>query len=113
MELIVMMFGAIFWPSALIAWLVACHFAVRKYGRAAKIARNVGVGVWIGLVLLIGYSLGRHVVLDEPLALAASDGDLQQVERLLDRGASPDATFEDAPALYYAAESGHTWLFVC
>lgn len=107
METIGLLLGAIFWPTALVVWLIAGYFAVRKFGRPARIVRNVGVVVWIALVAIIGYSLYQWLVLDEPLSGAVSDGNLTQVRSLLQRGANPNADFEGTYPLVDAAESGN------
>ena len=63
MEMIGLMLRAIFWLTALVVWLVVCCFAVRRYGRPARIVRNVGVCVWLVLVVLVDYAMGEELLL--------------------------------------------------
>jgi len=98
----------VFWAAGLVVWLVAGHFAVRKWGRRARIARAVGVRAWVALALLTGLMVGKELLLDEPLARMALDGNLQEARLLLRRGASPNATFDHYPAIVLAASRGHT-----
>ena len=58
----------------------------------------------LALTLLLSYYTVRQLTLNEPMAIAASEGNLAKVRALLDRGASPDSWGIDAvsPALVYA-----------
>jgi len=60
-------------------------------------------------VFLVGSHIRQRYFLNEPLVSACASGDLAQAQRLLDRGASPDAYDCDgtATALMAAASSGH------
>lgn len=108
MELIGIALGAVFWPMALLAWLVAGYFAIRKYGRPARIVRNVGGAVWLALVALVAMSLYQWLFLDDPLVSSACNGDLHEVRSLLGRGASPNACIEGSSAIMMAVSNGHT-----
>ncbi len=99
---------AVFWAAALAAWLVAGWFAVRKWGRPARIARNLGIAAWLALALFLGLATGKELFLDKPLARAASHGDVSEVRSLLARGASPNATVDAYPAIVLAASAGRT-----
>lgn len=101
--------GIAFWPTALIAWLVAGYFAVRKWGRPARIVRNLGVGVWLVLVALVGFWVYHWLFLDEPFAMAACRGDLAEVRIMLARGADPNASADEegTPVIYDATYNGH------
>lgn len=98
---------AILWLAILIAWLIGGHFAMRKWGRRARIARTVGVHAWVALALVFGLLVGKELFLDEPLARMALDGNLGEVRLLLGRGASPNAASDHYPAIVLAASNGH------
>src|SRR5947209_3032828 len=51
------------------------------------------MAVWVGL--------------DEPLYTAASEGNTQEVERLLSRRSDPNVVLEDYPAIVSAADGGY------
>jgi hypothetical protein len=61
------------------------------------------------LLLLLGaFSMGRYMALDEPLTIAATDGDVTRVRQLLSVGADPNAIFDGSrSALSSAAVNGH------
>jgi hypothetical protein len=108
MMLMGLMIVAVLWTTALIVWLVAGYFAVRKWGRRARIVRTVGVHAWVALALFLGLVVGKELFLDEPLARMALDGNLREVRLLLARGASPNAASDHYPAIILAASRGHT-----
>lgn len=49
-----------------------------------------------------------YMFIDEPLYMAASNGDIAKVQTLLNLRANPNVDFEGTPALYSAAKEGHT-----
>lgn len=59
------------------------------------------------LLILLGWLIYQAYFLDEPLALAAFQGDTAEVKSLLSRGASPNAEFEGHKALTSAKERGN------
>lgn len=111
MEMIGLMLFLLFWPTSLIVWLVAGYFASRQFGRPARIVRNIGVVIWLTLVMLICYSASRVWLLNQPLADAAYGGDVAEVRTLLARGANPDTRMmmgEGPPAIIAATNGHHT-----
>jgi ankyrin repeat protein len=72
----------------------------KKFGKS----RLIGLAILAAVLILFG---GRLYLVDanESLAIAAAEGDISQVRRLLSRGASPNGYGPDghAPALVYAA----------
>ncbi len=103
METFGILFGVVFWPTALVAWIIIC----RKRNVRRRV-RYVVFGILIGLPLFCAYSLGRWMLVDEPLAIAAMDGNVAEVRRLLRLGGDPNVEFEGNPALEQAAGGGHT-----
>lgn len=90
---------------------VPCLIALAVFALLAKPYRRVllaVLAVTTPLVGVAGFSMGRYLFLDEPLATAAAEGDLRTVNALLDRGASPDSRGVDGvrPAIVEAACSG-------
>lgn len=84
----------------------------REIDYGTRLLRRVVLTVFVGLLamlLLLGFTLYKVHLLDEPVASAAASGDLAEVQRLLDRGASVDAYCIDYqfPALVGAAARGH------
>lgn len=60
------------------------------------------------LILLVWAAVCRQLFwLDEPMARAAGQGNIVEVEYWLDRGASPDGAIDGTPALTLAREAGH------
>ena len=82
MELFGILFGPIFWPAAIGAWVLFC-----RSRRIPKFFLSVGLVILVGLPLLGAFSLGHFMFLDEPLQIAAQKGDLKQAERSLKLGA--------------------------
>jgi Ankyrin repeats (3 copies) len=62
----------------------------------------------VGLLAVLMYEVRQQYFLNEPMAMACGDGDVDRVRDLLDRGASPDSWGIDfeRPAIVYAAERG-------
>ena len=87
----------------------------RKFPRVARLIRPALMLALLPTFLLLGvtafYARAVHqqFFLNEPMATAASQGNLDDVRNLLDRGASPDAWGIDyrETALLGAAEGGH------
>ena len=69
---------------------------------------SVAVLVIIKVVLVVGQSIHREVHLDEPLLMAAADGDTARVRHLIAQGANVNAADEDGgdTALMFAAANG-------
>jgi ankyrin repeat protein len=66
----------------------------------------------LGLMLataVCGKGIHQAFFLNEPMGIAACQGNIDEVRRLLDRGASPDSCDVDCrhPALVCAARAGH------
>jgi hypothetical protein len=87
--------------------------------RWPRLHRNLHLVVPIVAFCVVAFLLFAAVVsrgsyqqywLDEPLCIAAGDGDMVKVEDLLDKGASPDAWGIDyvSRALIDAASQGHS-----
>ena len=102
MEVLGILFGIIFWPAAIIGWLLLCHVTHVK-----RQIRNTILAILVLLPLLAAYSMGRYLFLDEPLCIAAGNGNVAKVRALLRWGASPNAEFEGTCALRSAVENGH------
>ena len=67
-----------------------------------------GLAVGVLCLALFGMHLRQAYWLDEPLAIAAIDGDLEAARALLARGADANnASFEGATALEYARQNGN------
>jgi hypothetical protein len=83
--------------------LIVAAFATRRRGRWRDL------GVWFAGALML-VVLGRHLHqvywLDEPLVLAAAQGDTARVRALLTAGASPRANWEDGTTALAAARAG-------
>ncbi len=62
------------------------------------------------VVVILAYSIWKQYFLNEPLAIAAEEGNIAEVNDLLSKGASPDACGVDGitTALVSAACAGHT-----
>lgn len=87
-----------------LATTLARHFQGDRVG-----AKNGAIATALcGLVLALwsGF-LYREFGLNEPLAIAAGQGEAQTVKDLLKRGASPNALFESESALERAKRNGH------
>ena len=69
-----------------------------------------GVIPVIGAALLMGWHLRQQFILNEPMANAASQGEIEEVRALLDKGAWADSWGVDGmfTALTGASEGGHT-----
>jgi hypothetical protein len=76
--------------------------------KAASVAMFALMSIGSG-VLFLAIHLGKQFLLNEPMAIAACQGNLEDVRRLLDRGASPDSWGVDCSetALTGAAGAGH------
>jgi len=93
---------------------VVLTVCARYQPKLAALLRALSVLAFSGLlvVCLVLFFLGRHIrqqyFLNEPLVIACRQGQLSEVQRLLDRGASPDAYGIDymETALIAAARSG-------
>ena len=57
--------------------------------------------------LLAAGGMGKYLLLDEPLYMAASVGDVRKVNRLLAWGANANSDFEGHSALNAAVEANH------
>jgi hypothetical protein len=87
----------------------------RRFPRVARLSRPLlllAVVPTVGLLLLTGacaYMVRQQFFLNEPMAIAAAEGKLEEVRSLLDRGASPDSWGVDyiEPAIVGAARGGH------
>ncbi|HLK60288.1 MAG TPA: ankyrin repeat domain-containing protein [Chthonomonadaceae bacterium] len=102
MEVLVILFGILFWPVAIIAWFLY----IRKQ-KPPKLFRYAGTLFIVTMPLLAAISMGKYMLLDEPLVIAAKEGDVVKVRSLLAMGADPDASFKGNPALEQAAAEGH------
>jgi hypothetical protein len=101
MEVLGMLLGFIFWPAAIIAWIV---YLRRK--KPPRLLRVIGTLFLVGIPLLAALSMSMYMFLDEPLVFAVREGNAREVKSLLERGASPNAFFEGEPALEQAAAEG-------
>jgi len=103
--ILVVLLAAIFieWPRRILGLLFAF---VLKHLRPILILVLLTM-----LVMLVAtaYSIRQQFFLNEPMASAASQGDIDRVRELLDRGASPDSWGPDfvSTALISAADRGH------
>jgi hypothetical protein len=63
----------------------------------------------VAMLLAWGWAIRQQFFLDEPMASAAAQGNIEEVRKLLDRGASPDSWGIDfvSTALTSAAAQGH------
>jgi ankyrin repeat protein len=102
METFGILFGMIFWPTAIIAWVHFCR--ARKVTKARRI---IGTSLVVGLPLLAAVSMGKYLLLDEPLFFAVQAGDVHQVKSLLAKGADANVDFKGASPLEQAARSGN------
>jgi ankyrin repeat protein len=103
MELFSILFGIVFFPTAIIWWVCRC----RRHG----IARQTMYG-WLAILVLMPtiavLSVGKYLVIDEPLGEAVDAGDIPRVRQLLARGADPNTHFDAGTrALNRAAISGN------
>lgn len=102
MEVLSILFGLIFWPTAIIGWIVFCRLSGIQ-----KSTRNAVLCILVFLPLLAAYTMGRYMFLDEPLCFAAREGNIAKVRSLLAKGASANAEFEGISAIESAAGGGH------
>lgn len=105
MEVLSLLFGIIFWPAAVIAWLVYC----RQCRVKARTCVTV-LAVLIGLPGLAAASMAKYMFLDEPLYYAVADGDVATAQRLLAHGASPNTDVNGHWSLNAAAYAGDAQL---
>jgi ankyrin repeat protein len=86
-----------------------------RYQKKHRVARILSVLAFSGtlivvlLLLFIGLNIRQQFFLNEPLVSACAEGNLSESQRLLARGASPDAYGVDfmQTALISATRSGH------
>ncbi|MCM0083043.1 ankyrin repeat domain-containing protein [Geomonas sp. Red32] len=88
-----------------IAFLLAARFLPRQ----RKTHIFLGTASLI-VAAIVGLGVRKAFFIDEPMAIAAGEGDFANVSQLLAKGASPDATGPDgvSTALVSAAAAGHT-----
>ena len=102
-----LLFGCV--ALILLVYIPVLIFAyIRK---SSKLRRHIFfAGGMAAFLLLLGALIWQVYVLDEPMAGAASAGDIKTVQCLLAQGASPDASGVDgaSTALIEAAANGHT-----
>ena len=103
--ILVMLGAAMFvqWPRRILQLLFPL---VLKYLRPLLLLALVPL---LTLLLLTGWWVRQQYFLNEPMASAAAEGNIDRVRALLDRGASPNSWGIDFvyPALVAAAEGGH------
>jgi ankyrin repeat protein len=86
------------------AW-VGIPVVFLRYCTVHKVRMPIRIGGLCGLVAVAsfpGYSMLRFLILDEPLQIAAWEGDLAEVKASLARGADPNAFGEFGPPLQAA-----------
>jgi hypothetical protein len=88
--------------------LVGCTALIRRHGPLFLMAAIPTAGLPI-VTGLCARGVRQQFFLNEPMAIAADQGDVDEVRRLLDRGASPDSWGVDSvnTALIGAARHGH------
>lgn len=102
-----LLFGCV--ALALLIYIPVVIFAY--FRKSTKFRRHISCAVAMAVFLLIsGLFIRQAYFLDEPLAIAASQGDIKEVQLLLAQGASPDAEGVDGitTALIGASANGHT-----
>ena len=96
----------------LLGILAVFHRPIRNLLRRFITAKNrnsriallvIGGG---GLVALCCWSEWHYLFLDEPLYIAARNGNAREVKELLARGADPEATFKGPQTAMQAAQEG-------
>ena len=99
----------IFFLAALLVITIFVLGGIALFWKRARRTWLIGCGGIVLLLLSVGWRIRQEYFLNEPLAIAAGQGDIAKVQILLARGASPNAYGIDGvgTALGEAAESGH------
>lgn len=95
--------GLIFWPIVILSWVYRYRF-----GNLAKDEKIIGTTVICVVFAFVNLPLAFTWFIDEPLYIAAAEGDVKKAEILLALGASPNFEFNGRYPLVSAASNGHT-----
>jgi len=103
--IVVVAVAAVFvrWPQRFLEWLFP---RIVKHLRALLL---VLLAFLVAVLVIAAVNIRQQYFLNEPMAMAAADGNLQRVQQLLDRGAKADSWGPDfvQTALIGAAQGGH------
>jgi hypothetical protein len=95
--------------AVLVACAVVAMLVVSRRRHGLQKLALLGLVPTLSVLLLLIVHLRQEFFLNEPMAIAAHQGELHEVRRLLDRGASPNSWGVDCvdTALTGAADAGH------